>query len=251
MTRVARRNTLTTLGVAVAFVALPLTVVIGAQDAATTHEHVGQTKEPGHLAGIMRARNSGGMTDMSTIHELLMSDDRIARSVTNLPAKQNAAASQQHAMPPGMTHEEHLAQMKKEAELKQHGNMAMGFDQDKATHHFTLTDTGGVIAVAANDPGDQATRDQIRAHLTEIAQAFANADFQKPVMTHSELPDGASTMQQLKDRIRYTVEQTEHGGAVRIFTSDSQALDAVHKFLRYQIREHSTGDSLSIQNNKK
>ena len=104
----------------------------------------------------------------------------------------------------GMTHEQHLAQMKKEADLEQHGNMAMGFDQEKATHHFTLTANGGVIAVAANDPADQTTRDQIRAHLTEIAQAFANADFQKPVMTHSELPGGASVMQRLKDRITCT-----------------------------------------------
>jgi hypothetical protein len=162
-------------------------------------------------------------------------------------ATQGAAAPQQHTMPPGMTHEQHLAQMKKEADLKQHGNMAMGFDQDKATHHFTLTNDGGVIAVAANDPADQTTRDQIRAHLTEIAQAFANADFQKPVMTHSELPDGASAMQRLKDRIAYTFEQTERGGAVRITTSDPQALDAVHEFLRYQIREHATGDSPSTQ----
>ena len=32
-------------------------------------------------------------------------------------------------MPAGMTHEQHQAQMKKEAELKEHGQMAMGFDQ--------------------------------------------------------------------------------------------------------------------------
>jgi hypothetical protein len=181
---------------------------------------------------------NGGMTAM---HAAMMKNGGMMAAVPG------AADAQQQTMPPGMTHEQHLAQMKKEADLKQHGNMAMGFDQDKATHHFTLTVNGGVIAVAADDPADQATRDQIRAHLTEIAQAFASADFQKPVMTHSELPDGASAMQRLKDRIAYTFEQTERGGAVRIITSDPQALDAVHEFLRYQIREHATGDPLGIQ----
>ena len=97
-----------------------------------------------------------------------------------------------------MTHEELMAQMKKEAELKLHGAMAMGFDQDKATHHFTLTADGGVIALTANDPADQVTRDHIRAHFGEIAKAFASGDFQKPMMTHGQFPSGAADMQRLK-----------------------------------------------------
>ena len=115
----------------------------------------------------------------------------------------SVVAAQQHpAMPAGMTHEEHMAQMKKEAEMKQHGQMAMGFDQDKATHHFTLTATGGAIAVDANDPADQVTRDQIQAHLQEIAPAFGRGDFEKPLMTHGEVPTGVSAMQRHKARSR-------------------------------------------------
>ncbi len=64
-------------------------------------------------------------------------------------------------MPPGMTHEEHLAQMKKDAEMKQRGTEAMGFDQDTTTHHFRLTETGGVIEVSVNDVDNTAGRDQI------------------------------------------------------------------------------------------
>jgi hypothetical protein len=88
------------------------------------------------------------------------------------------AHAQHTAMPAGMTHEQHMAQMKKDAEMKQHGNVAMGFDQDKTTHHFTLTADGGSIAVDANDPADGASRDQIRTHLKEIAAAFGKGDFQ-------------------------------------------------------------------------
>jgi hypothetical protein len=156
--------------------------------------------------------------------------------------------AQQHPdMPAGMTHEQHMAQMKKEAEMKQHGQMAMGFDQDKATHHFTLTANGGVIAITANDAADQATRDQIRTHLQEIAQSFARGDFEKPLMTHSEMPPGVTTMQRLKSAITYRLEATEDGGVVRITTSNADARGAIHDFLRYQIKEHATGDPISLR----
>jgi hypothetical protein len=157
-----------------------------------------------------------------------------------------SVGAQQHPdMPAGMTHEQHMAQMKKEAEMKQHGQMAMGFDQGKATHHFTLTTNGGVIAITANDAADQATRDQIRKHLQEIAKSFARGDFEKPLMTHSEMPPGVTTMQRLKAAITYRFEATEDGGVVRITTSNADAREAIHDFLRYQIKEHATGDPIS------
>jgi hypothetical protein len=157
------------------------------------------------------------------------------------------AHAQRTAMPTGMTHEQHMAQMKKDAEMKQHGNVAMGFDQDKTTHHFTLTADGGSIAVDANDPADGASRDQIRAHLKEIAAAFGRGDFQKPSMTHSEVPPGVPTLQRLKTAITYAFTETTRGGIVRISTANVEARSALHEFLTYQIKEHATGDPVSLQ----
>ena len=157
------------------------------------------------------------------------------------------AHAQHTAMPAGMSHEQHMAQMKKDAEMKQHGNVAMGFDQDKTTHHFTLTADGGSIAVDANDPADGASRDQIRAHLKEIAAAFGKGDFQKPFMTHSEVPPGVPTLQRLKTAITYTFTETTRGGIVRISTANVEARSALHEFLTYQIKEHATGDPVSLQ----
>ena len=144
-------------------------------------------------------------------------------------------------MPPGMTHEQHMALM------KQHGQMAMGFDQDKATHHFMLTANGGSIEVMAMDPADQVTRDQIQTHLQEIGAAFGHGNFEKPLMTHGEVPPGVAGMQHHKDEITYTYERLERGGSVRIATSNADALDAIHDFLQYQIREHATGDPMTVQ----
>jgi hypothetical protein len=148
---------------------------------------------------------------------------------------------QHPTMPPGMTHEQHLKEMQKDAELKTRGAIAMGFDQDKATHHFRTTTTGGAIEVDVKDPADAASREQIRTHLKDIAGAFAQGDFSKPFQTHAEVPPGVPAMQRLKAVIRYKYEETARGGAVRISTSDPEALKAVHEFLDYQAREHHTG----------
>ena len=154
-----------------------------------------------------------------------------------------ASSPAQHpAMPAGMTHEQHLAQLKKEEDLKKRGAIAMGFDQDKTTHHFVLSADGGNIEVAANDQPDQESRDQIRAHLKEIAVEFARGSFARPLATHDELPPGVRAMQQRQKAIVYQYEDTANGGQVRISTADRKAIAAIHEFLRYQIREHATGD---------
>jgi hypothetical protein len=157
-----------------------------------------------------------------------------------------ASFAQHPEMHGGMAHERHMAQMKEDAEMKQHGQMAMGFDQDKATHHFTLTSHGGVIAVSANDAADQTTRDRIRVHLQEITHSFAHGDFEKPLMTHGEMPPGVAGMQRHQNEIAYSFERSDRGGSVRIVTANADALNAIHDFLRYQIREHATGDPVVV-----
>jgi len=157
-----------------------------------------------------------------------------------------AALAAQHAqMPAGMTHDAHLAQMKKDAELKARGALAMGFDQDKTAHHFLLTADGGIIEVGVSDPSDTANRDAIRSHLKEIAREFARGDFTRPFATHNEIPPGVKAMQQRSGSIAFRYEDTASGGRVVIRTADRRARTAVQEFLRYQIREHATGDPLS------
>lgn len=163
----------------------------------------------------------------------------LALAAASLP---RPADAQHPTMPPGMTHEEHLAQMKKDAEMKKRGAAAMGFDQDRTTHHFLLAADGGTIQVTVNDAKDAQNRDAIRAHLKTIAGDFAKGDFSAPLATHAETPPGVETMKRLASRITYTFDAMDQGGRVRIQTGDPEALKAVHDFLRYQIKEHRTGD---------
>jgi hypothetical protein len=150
------------------------------------------------------------------------------------------------SMSPGMSHEQHQRQMQKEAELKKHGLAAMGFEQDAAAHHFRLYADGGAIEVEARHPADDATRAAIRAHLRRIADDFAHGDFAKPLDTHGEVPPGVSDLVRLRSSITYRYDPTPNGGRVGITTANSEALSAVYLFLKYQIREHGTGDSQAV-----
>lgn len=131
--------------------------------------------------------------------------------------------------------------------MKQRGAAAMGFDQDRATHHFLLARDGGTIRVEAANISDRATRDAIRAHLREVAAAFADGDFRAPFATHAGMPPGAATMQAFRATLRYVFDERPGGGEVRIVTADAQTLAGVHEFLRFQIREHQTGDPLELK----
>jgi hypothetical protein len=156
------------------------------------------------------------------------------------------SSAQHPAMPAGMTHEEHLAQMEKDRELKKRGAAVMGFDQETTAHHFRLSDVGGSIEVVTNDAEDIAGRDQIRTHLKAIATEFARGDFAKPFATHEDVPPGVKTMQARKSSLSFGYQSISNGGAVRITTKDAKTRAAVHEFLRYQIREHGTGDLLTV-----
>lgn len=126
--------------------------------------------------------------------------------------------------------------------LETRGNRAMGFEQAKTTHHFLLKPQGGAIQVQANDPQDTASVEQVRKHFQHIAAAFAAGDFQIPMLVHETIPPGATAMKRLHEKIQYVYEETPAGARVLIKTDDPSALDAIHDFLRYQIREHQTAD---------
>jgi hypothetical protein len=123
------------------------------------------------------------------------------------------------------------------------GDHEMGFSHVKTTHHFRLFADGGAIEADAKDAQDTASRDAIRMHFAHIAKLFAAGDFEIPMLIHAQNPPGAETMKHMREAIRYKLENTEHGGRIRITTKNAEALQAVHSFLRFQISDHQTGDS--------
>jgi len=69
--------------------------------------------------------------------------------------------------------------------------------------------------------------DGFRQHLAHIAEMFCSD-------IHDRVPAGVPVMNRLKNRITYT----------------SEAVKAVHDFLRFQITDHKTGDPLTLDGRK-
>jgi hypothetical protein len=133
------------------------------------------------------------------------------------------------------------------ADVNRRGEQVMGFDQEKTTHHFHLYSDGGAIDVAVNDLADKANLEAIRAHLPHIGMMFSQGNFEAPMLVHDTNVPGTAEMAKLKDRITYKYAETPKGGRVNITTSDAEALKAVHAFLKFQIADHKTGDSLEVR----
>ena len=130
--------------------------------------------------------------------------------------------------------------------LKHRGAAAMGFDQDKTTHHFLLFEDGGAIDISVKDAADAANRDAIRAHLPHIAQMFGAGNFETPMVVHeTKVVPGAAVLAAKKSTVKYQYVDTPRGGRVDIVTTDADALAALHEFLRFQIADHKTGDPLT------
>jgi len=144
-------------------------------------------------------------------------------------------------------HKEHMKEAAQhQADVEKHGDEAMGFPHDKTTHHFRLYSDGGAIEVTVNDTKDSQNMQAIRSHLTHIVTMFSNGEFSIPMFIHDVVPPGVPVMKEKRAEISYTFEELSAGGAVRIKTKNSEALKAIHDFLRFQIEDHQTGDSTEI-----
>jgi hypothetical protein len=84
-------------------------------------------------------------------------------------------------------------------------------------------------------------------HLQHLSKSFAAGDFKDPMDVHAEEPPGVPVMKKLRSNITYRYEPTDRGARVVIQTQDADALEAVHEYLQYQIREHKTGDPTEVK----
>jgi hypothetical protein len=160
----------------------------------------------------------------------------ILAAVTLTLALTPAARADQHADCPMATPTKHGT------EVDQRHDQVTGVAHQQTVHHFLLAEDGGSIRLEVAGGGQTEARDRIRRHLQRVARSFAAGDFSMPMQIHDQLPPGADVMKERRAEIRYEYAPRENGGEVRIATRDARALAAVHDFLRFQIRDHGTGD---------
>jgi hypothetical protein len=131
--------------------------------------------------------------------------------------------------------------------VDERGDKGMGFSHKMTGHHFHILADGGAIEVEAKNAADQASQMAIRDHLNMMAGMFADGNFSVPMFIHATNPPGMETMQRLKKEIVYSAENTKLGAQIKICTKNPEALSAIHEFLRFQITEHRTNDSPTVQ----
>ena len=119
------------------------------------------------------------------------------------------------------------------------GQQTMGVDQTTSSHTFESLPDGGRIVLVRN-VDDSAGVARVRGHLREMQRAFGAGDFSMPVFIHMKTVPGISAMAARHTLITYTESDVPNGGALRITTADSVAINAIHEFLAFQRTEHRT-----------
>jgi hypothetical protein len=127
------------------------------------------------------------------------------------------------------------------AAVQARGAAVMGVDQYTSAHVFEDLADGGRIVLVRKDSSDSAGVATIRAHMRSIADAFAKGDFSAPGMVHMQAVPGTDVMAARRGAISYRVVDLPGGAAVRLTTTDSAAVKAIHDFLAFQRMDHRAG----------
>lgn len=124
------------------------------------------------------------------------------------------------------------------AAMQERGRMVMGVDQYTSAHVFEDLPDGGRVVLDRDSPADTSGVATIRLHMRDIAAAFQAGDFTKPFQVHAQAVPGTAVMQARRTAIAYEVIERPRGGEVRIRSTDSVAVAAIHEFLAFQRAGH-------------
>lgn len=124
------------------------------------------------------------------------------------------------------------------ASMQARGQKVMGVNQYMSHHVFEDLPDGGRIVLEMDSAPDTAAITRIREHMHAIAADFARGDFSKPFIVHQDQVPGTDVMTARRKLITYEEMDRPLGGEVRIRTTDSAAVAAVHAFLAFQRSAH-------------
>jgi hypothetical protein len=118
------------------------------------------------------------------------------------------------------------------------GAQVMGVDQYTSAHVFEDLPDGGRIVLDRADPADTAGIATIRRHMQSIAAAFRAGDFAQPFRVHAQMVPGTAVMAADRDAIHYEAVTRPRGAEVRLRSTDTAAIAAIHAFLAFQRGAH-------------
>jgi len=122
--------------------------------------------------------------------------------------------------------------------MQTRGAHVMGVDQYTSAHVFEDLPDGGRVVLERDDAADSGAIATIRVHMREIAASFRAGDFTKPFQVHAQAVPGTAVMRDRRAAISYAPIDRPRGGEVRIRSTDSVAVKAIHEFLEFQRQQH-------------
>ncbi len=134
------------------------------------------------------------------------------------------------------------------AETLSRNSQLLGFDLTKTNQHFYLYKNGGAIDISAKNIDDVGSIAAVRRYLEKQEKLFAKGDLELQKQVYSmQVPQSLLTMRKLKDEISFSYTPTDEGGALRMFTINKDARQAIHDYLKSQIVDNQTGDPTTVQ----
>jgi hypothetical protein len=133
------------------------------------------------------------------------------------------------------------------AEALSRNSQLLGFDLNKTNQHFYLYKNGGAIDISAKNIDDVGSIAAVRRYLEKQEKDFAKGDIELQKLVYPELPPSLLIIRKLKDEISFSYTSTDEGGALRMFTINNKARDAIHDYLKNEIKSNQTGDPLTVQ----
>ena len=114
----------------------------------------------------------------------------------------------------------------------------MPFDQERTTHGFRATATGGVQRVVANARKDAHQVMLIREHLRRETGRFAAGDFADPMAIHGMKMPGITALRQGYWRVKVTYSKMAGGAKISYTTADASLVAALHEWFDAQLADH-------------
>lgn len=126
------------------------------------------------------------------------------------------------------------------AEVARRGAQVMPFALAQTMHVFTKTAQGGVQQVLVKDKGNHAQIVLIRAHLSRIAQQFAQGDFSGPAGIHGDDMPGLAILRDAKpNQLHISYKDLADGGQIDYIGDSPQLIKALQQWFEAQLRDHA------------
>jgi len=128
----------------------------------------------------------------------------------------------------------------RQAQVEARGAGVMPFDQNRTTHIFRASATGGVQVVIAKDARDTKQIALIRSHLHDEARRFAGGDFSDPMAIHGMRMPGLGELRRNIARVRVEYSSVPGGARISYTTVDPALLGSLHDWFDAQLMDHGT-----------